>query len=149
MALIRPGMASTIDTLGETDVTAVFGQLTSVIPSTCTCGTLNSVQCSIFITWEQFTMDTVVVLVHLVCFECGRPLYLSIYLSIYLSTFKEMKAFSYRVTVVKRVTKLLQTVQVLDIVFGLVGCISNPGVQLPPWLDRTNHLSIQCKTESH
>lgn len=73
-------------------------------------------------------MDTVIVVVHLVCFECGKPLYHSIY----LSTFKEMKAFSYRVTVIKRVTKLLQTVQVLDIVFGLVGCISNPGVQLPP-----------------
>ncbi len=49
-------------------------------------------------------------------------------------SFKEMKVFffSYRVTVVERVTKLLQTVEVLDIVFGLVGCISYPCVQFPP-----------------
>lgn len=45
---------------------------------------------------------------------------------------RDEKYFSYRVTVVERIKKLIQTVEVLDIFFGLVGCISNPGVQFSP-----------------
>lgn len=55
-----------------------------------------------------------------------------------LNRLKYKTFFSYRVTVVERVTKFLQAVEVLDIVFGLVGCISDSGVQFPPRLDSTN-----------
>lgn len=44
--------------------------------------------------------------------------------------------FSYRVTVVEWVTEPLQAVEVLDIIFGFIGCVRDPCVQFPPWLDK-------------
>lgn len=68
------------------------------------------------------------------------------------SSLKRLKYFSYRVTVVERVTKLLQAVEVLDIVFGLVGCISDPGVQFPPRLHKQTLIAFNvrlCHTEHY
>ena len=42
------------------------------------------------------------------------------------------RGFSHRVAVVQRVTELLQRVQVLDVVFGLVSRVRYPRVQLLP-----------------
>lgn len=53
--------------------------------------------------------------------------------------------FSYRITVVQRVTKLLQAVEVLDIVLGLVGCISDPGVQFSPRLYKQTLVFIKLQ----
>lgn len=120
MALIRPGIASTIDTWVQTEVIAC--ECLYNLPEQYLCN-MPFLQCKDSLTWIQYIWFAFDAADHFV--------------------FKEIQVFfSYRVTVVERVTKLLQAVEVLDIVFGLVGCISDPGVQFPPRLDRTNSYCI-------
>ena len=68
-------------------------------------------------------------------FESVLKSELSNYLNIWHGTRNNSRCFSYRVAVVERVTELLQSVEVLDVVFSLVGRVRYPGVQLLPRLE--------------
>ena len=53
---------------------------------------------------------------------------------------------THRVTVVQRVAELLQGIQVLDVVFSLVGVVCDAPVQLLPQLQETERKGIRINS---
>jgi hypothetical protein len=51
--------------------------------------------------------------------------------------------YTYRVALDKRAKEFIEGVEILDVVFGFVGCISDTGVHFPPALDGLGLGSVQ------